>query len=90
MRSSREDRVITRRGAIYSHYTDKQQAFLDFVLEQYVREGVGELDEAKLPHLIELRYHGVADAVADLGRVPEIRELFIGFQQHLYARQDVA
>ena len=45
----------------------KLQAFLDFVLAQYVKQGVGELDQAKLPHLLELKYRAVSDAAAELG-----------------------
>jgi type I restriction enzyme R subunit len=81
---SRRERVATHKGLIFSRYTGRQRAFLDFVLDQYVREGVGELDQAKLPQLLELKYHGVNDAVAELGSVGEISSLFTGFQQHLY------
>ena len=83
---SREERVETRRRRIFADYSEKQQQFLDFVLDQYVREGVGELDEEKLPHLLELKYYGVNDAVEELGSVPDIREVFVGFQKHLYAK----
>jgi type I restriction enzyme R subunit len=63
----------------------KQQAFLDFVLSHYVREGVGELDQDKLTPLLRLRYHdSIADAVADLGRPEEIGHIFAGFQKYLY------
>ena len=72
------------------HYDDKQREFLDFVLDQYIEQGEGELDQAKLPHLLELKYHAVADAVVELGNVSSIREVFIGFQKHLYALQAVA
>lgn len=44
----------------------------------------------KLPGLIELEYHAVADAVAELGEVAGIREMFIGFQRHLYEAKSVA
>jgi type I restriction enzyme R subunit len=81
---SRSERVATHRGLIFSRYTGKQQTFLDFVLDQYVRQGVRELDQAKLPQLLALKYHGVNDAVAELGSVAEISALFTGFQQHLY------
>jgi type I restriction enzyme R subunit len=81
---SRVGRVNERRSLIFAHYGDKQQEFLGFVLDQYIRQGEGELDDQKLPHLIELKYHAVADAVAKLGQVATIREMFIGFQQHLY------
>jgi len=81
---TREERVETRRLFIFSHYDDKLQAFLDFVLAQYVNEGVGELDQAKLPHLLELKYKAVSDAAQELGGVAKIRDAFVGFQRHLY------
>ncbi|MBU8922235.1 MAG: DEAD/DEAH box helicase family protein [Bacteroidales bacterium] len=84
---SREERVTVHRSIIYADYGDKQRKFLDFVLEQYINQGEGELDDEKLPHLIDLKYHAVADAVAELGQVSVIREVFIGFQKHLYESQ---
>ncbi len=87
---SREERVSTHRNVIFFHYADKQQEFLDFVLGHYVEQGVGELDQDKLPHLLELKYHAVIDAVAALGDVAHIREVFVGFQKHLYAAKAVA
>lgn len=81
---SRAERVATHQSLIFSRYTEQQRAFLDFVLNQYVREGVGELNQEKLPQLIDLKYHGVNDAVEELGSVSEIAELFSGFQKHLY------
>ncbi len=83
---TREERVNTHRQKIFSYYDPKLQAFLDFVLSQYVKEGVGELDQAKLPHLLELKYRAVSDAAAQLGGVAQIRDAFIGFQRHLYDR----
>ena len=65
-------------------YNPKQQEFLNFVLEQYVREGVDELDDSKLPDLLELKYKAIADAKRELGGTKSIRDTFIGFQQHLY------
>ena len=81
---TREERVNTHREQIFSRYDRKLQAFLDFVLSQYVKEGVGELDQAKLPYLLELKYRAVSDAAAELGGVAQIRDAFIGFQRHLY------
>ncbi len=87
---SREERVNARRGIIFAHYGNRQREFLAFVLDHYIQQGVEELDEEKLPHLIALKYHAVADAVAELGQVATIREMFIGFQEHLYVQQGVA
>ena len=60
----------------------------EIVLDHYVQEGVTELAQEKLPQLIELKYHGVGDAVAELGNVARIRDVFIGFQQRLYSPQE--
>ncbi|MFH6767474.1 DEAD/DEAH box helicase family protein [Gaetbulibacter aquiaggeris] len=65
-------------------YNPKQQDFLNFVLEQYVKEGVDELDDAKLPDLLELKYKAIADAKRELGDIKSIRNTFIGFQGYLY------
>ena len=37
-------------------FTDKQRAFVDFVLVQYVSQGVDELDAEKLSPLLQLKY----------------------------------
>jgi type I restriction enzyme R subunit len=65
-------------------YNAKQQEFLNFVLDQYIKSGVEELDDAKLPNLLELKYKALADAKRELGDIKSIREAFIGFQQYLY------
>jgi len=65
-------------------YNPKQQDFLNFVLDQYVKEGVDELDDAKLPDLLELKYKAITDAKRELGDIKSIRNTFIGFQEHLY------
>ena len=41
---TREERVAAHQDRIFSIYRDNQQEFLRFVLDQYVKEGVGELD----------------------------------------------
>lgn len=57
---TREERVISRRADIFARYDGKLQAFLDFVLSQYVKQGVEELDEDKLGKLLELKYQAFA------------------------------
>ncbi len=82
---TREERANRARVAMNSHFSGKQQAFLDFVLAHYVTVGVEELDQDKLTPLLRLRYHdSIADAVADLGRPEEIGRAFSGFQRYLY------
>lgn len=73
----------------FDTYSPAQQEFLNFVLEQYVRTGVEELDDAKLPDLLELKYNALADAKKALGDIPSIRNVFIGFQEYLYQQRVV-
>ena len=84
---TRVERANQARVHINSQFTAKQQAFLEFVLQHYVTEGVEELGQNKLNPLLRLKYHdSIADAVADLGGKPdEIGRVFAGFQQYLYA-----
>ncbi len=65
-------------------YDTKQQKFLDFVLQQYVRSGFEQLDDAKLSNLLKLKYRSIADAKKELGNTSKIRDTFIGFQGYLY------
>lgn len=82
---SRQKRAEQARAAISTHFSDRQQAFLDFVLAHYVSEGVQELEREKLKPLLRLKYHdSIADAVADLGQAEEIGRMFTGFQRFLY------
>jgi type I restriction enzyme R subunit len=81
---TRSERVEARRSNILDGHDAKLQAFLEFVLGQYVKQGVGELDQEKLGSLIALKYHTVNEAAEQLGGVPKIRESFVGFQRHLY------
>ena len=90
-RLSREERATTAKVAISSHYEAKQQAFLDFVLSQYIKVGVHELDREKLSPLLKLKYNNaIADAVADLGKPKDIADLFAGFQKYLYVESTSA
>jgi len=81
---TRLQRVETRKSNILGRYDAKLQAFLDFVLAQYVKQGVGELDQEKLSDLLQLKYRSVPDAIDELGEVPAIRDTFVDFQQYLY------
>ena len=49
-----------------------------------MKEGVSELDDAKLKPLLELKYEALAKAKRELGSVKSIRDTFIGFQEWLY------
>jgi type I restriction enzyme R subunit len=82
---TRTDRAAAAKAATAAEFTDKQRAFVDFVLAQYVKQGVDELDQDKLSPLLKLKYkNALADAFAELGRPDQVRQVFVGFQRHLY------
>ena len=82
----REIRAANAKVHIQAQFSAKQQAFLDFVLQHYITVGVEELAQDKLTPLLMLKYHNsLADALADLGDLPEqISNTFTGFQKYLY------
>ena len=76
----------TARDRVRTQFTSREQAFIEFVLGQYVQVGVEELAQEKLSPLLRLRYqNAIADAVADLGAPEKIAGVFAGFQKYLYA-----
>ncbi|WP_439518323.1 EcoAI/FtnUII family type I restriction enzme subunit R [Hydrogenophaga sp.] len=86
---SRADRAIAARlAAVADQLSDKQQAFIDFVLAQYVRQGVEELDAEKLSPLLKLKYSAISNAFVELGNPDQVRRVFVGFQRHLYDKRD--
>jgi type I restriction enzyme R subunit len=81
-RATRAERAKVQNAMTYGQ---KQQAFLEFVLNQYVTQGVDELATDKLTPLLKLRYHNALnDAMADLGDAAQVRAAFVGFQKYLY------
>lgn len=82
---TREQRADAAKVAAAQGLTDKQQAFVDFVLAQYVKQGVDELDQEKLSPLLRLKYRALPDAFAELGKPDQIRRVFVDFQKYLYS-----
>jgi type I restriction enzyme R subunit len=81
---SRAERVETRKAVVLEGYDAQLAAFLDFVLGQYVKQGVEELDQDKLPRLLELRYASVSEGAQTLGGVAKVRDAFLEFQGGLF------
>lgn len=74
----------TRAKVHLSSYERKQQEFLNFILQQYEKQGFDELSDKKLPDLIELNYGTLSDAKRELGDPKTIRNLFIEVQPLIY------
>ena len=82
---SRQKRVEQTKNIIFENLDEKEKTFIGFVLENYIDKGVEELDEEKLPILLNLKYHAISDAETILGGVEKIRATFFNFQKNLYA-----
>ncbi|PJE61380.1 type I restriction endonuclease subunit R, partial [Candidatus Roizmanbacteria bacterium CG10_big_fil_rev_8_21_14_0_10_39_12] len=73
-------------GNIFNKIDEKQKEFLEFVLSKYEEKGTEELDEEKLPVLLNMKYNAIANAEQQLGDVDQIRSIFFGFQENLYSK----
>jgi type I restriction enzyme R subunit len=81
---TREMRVANAQTNIFNGLDNKQKEFLEFVLSKYIETGVEELDQEKLPSLLQLKYQSISEAVDELGGVEKIQNTFIAFQKYLY------
>lgn len=81
---TRESRAKAAEATIFALLNDQQREFIAFVLSKYIETGVDELDQEKLPILLQNKYQTLQDAKSVLGQIPDIRKLFIEFQEHLY------
>ncbi len=83
---TRQQRISNTKESIFAGVDEKNKEFLDFVLSKYEEKGVEELDEEKLPQLLNLKYNAISDAINILGDVDLIRSTFFDFQKHLYSK----
>jgi len=77
-----------RADKMREHFTElnvSHQEFLEFVLNQYILNGVYELEDEKLGTFLQLKYKTIADAKPILGDLKTIRNNFIDYQKYLYA-----
>ncbi len=82
---SRRQRAEGSRQAMSEELTSEQRDFVNFVIAQYIERGSEELDDAKLPTLVELKFESTAREGANrLGGLVKAREIFVDFQRHLY------
>lgn len=68
------------------NYASRQFAFIEFVLQQYVKEDVSELDDERIGKLINLKYGSPTSAKNKLGEMTDIRSMFCSFQQYLHQK----
>lgn len=83
---TRLERIENTKYDILEGLDQKHREFIEFVLAKYQERGVEELDEEKLPDLLNLKYHSISDAEQLLGGVDTIRSIFFNFQKNLYSK----
>jgi type I restriction enzyme R subunit len=81
---TRAKRAEVSRLTLVAQLSPSQMEFIDFVLSKYVEAGSEELDNDKLPVLVELKYSDFLSGVKQLGGAAEARVVFVDFQKHLY------
>lgn len=81
---TRSERATAAEASVFTLLNEKQREFIAFVLSNYIKTGVSELGQEKLPILLKNKYQSLEDAIDILGEVEDIKSLFIGFQEHLY------
>jgi type I restriction enzyme R subunit len=82
---SRAARVETNQDNIYNLLSHQQRDFVSYVLRNYVKMGVDELDVGKLSTVLNAKYGSIHAAQRELGSVQAIQRTFVEFQQQLYA-----
>jgi type I restriction enzyme R subunit len=82
---SRAARVETNQDNIYNLLNQQQSDFVSYVLRNYVKMGVDELDVGKLSTVLTAKYGSIHAAQRELGTVQDIQRTFVEFQQQLYA-----
>ncbi len=83
---TRIERIQNSKYDILEDLNEKEKEFIEFVLAKYQEVGVEELDEEKLPQLLDLKYNSISDAEKILGGVDKIRSVFFNFQKYLYSK----
>ena len=80
---NRRERV--RKVDAYRHsLSAKEQEFVNYITDLYVRAGVEELAMEKLSAIIALKYGSVQDGVTQLGSIEVAKNTFLKVQQRLY------
>lgn len=82
----RKARVEMMHDSIMKNLAEKQKSFVEYVLEQYISNGVDELALKQLPELAKLKYGTVKEALEKMGvDAKKLNQIFVNFQKTLYA-----
>lgn len=83
---SRKERVDLAEDNIYNFINKDQVDFIRFILNNYIQEGIDELDVSNLSTIINAKYGSINEAQKKLGPPNEIKATFTDFQKYLYQK----
>ena len=83
---SRKERVDLAEDNIYNFINKDQVDFIRFVLNNYIQEGIDELDISNLSTIINAKYGSINEAQKELGSPNKIKATFTDFQKYLYQK----
>ena len=64
--------------------TEKQNDFVDTLIQLYIKSGIDELSKDKLPALLQLKFQSVTEGIKAMGDIDQAQKTFFGFQKKLY------
>ncbi len=82
---SRKERVKIAEENVYNILNKEEIEFVRFVLNNYIQDGIDELNPKNLSNILISKYASVPNAEKALGPSKNIKDLFSKFQEHLYS-----
>lgn len=80
-----ERRERVRKAESYrASLSEKEQEFVNYIIDLYLRAGVEELAMEKLSAIIALKYGSVLDGMTQLGGIEVAKNAFLNLQRRLY------
>jgi type I restriction enzyme R subunit len=84
---TRQQRVVAAESSEFlkTIQNSKAREFLLFVLDKYKKDGVVELEQQRLPSLVELSGLGTVSELAnDFGGMAQLKESYLQLQREIY------
>lgn len=80
---SREERAKKTEKYVAT-LTQKQQEFVNYIINAYIIAGIEELESDRLPKLLEGKFGSISDGIAALGELSCAKNTFLNLQKELY------
>ena len=81
---TRQDRAEAGSIKVSAEFDEKLAVFLEYILNQYVKTGVEDLDRSKLSDYLTVQFGSPRAGIEHLGGMDIVLDSFIEFQKHLY------